>query len=210
MFAKILKFLWVISIFLNSIVIVDLCLFMMTGYYIFVYQPHNEFFMNFISLTISCTLLVIFIFMCRMISSIRRARKTKKIIYTSIIFIAFLLYGYCGLWFWASSQLNFSAVVDTTSYNSPSHTKKIVFKKACYFTNCINEAYENRGFFQRKVYIKAISDTSKILHNNELRNQYIDTFHDPSNIVIMWNEDEKIINWTVKVELKTIKGFINL
>ncbi|MCG8362992.1 MAG: hypothetical protein MJA27_06615 [Pseudanabaenales cyanobacterium] len=105
--------------------------------------------------------------------------------------------------------MNLSAVINATLYPSPNHQRELVFKKACYFVNCINEAYENRGIFQRKVYVETNSDTSELFQNKELWDNYLKAFHDPSQINLAWSKDNNAANWTVQFGSESVEGIVN-
>ncbi len=201
--------LWTISVSLNLVAAIDLGIFIATGYYAFIYQPREAFVLFLIEVMICCTLLTLLLLLWQTLLPLRRTQKLKRSLTAAAILIMILTYGWYGIWFWSSSQLNFSAVVASTGYTSPNHQRELVFKKTCYFINCTNEAYENRGIFQRKVRLEVLSNISGLFQSEDIYEKYLNAFHDPNEINLVWSKDNNEVSWIVQVEEQVIKGIVS-
>lgn len=197
------------SISLNLATAIDFIVYMITDYYMFIYEPRKAFVLYLITLMVCCTLLALLLLLKQTLSPLRRTQKFKRSLTVVAIAIGILIYGWYGINFWSTSQLNFSAVVISTSYASPDNQRELVFKKNCYLINCLNEAYENRSIFQRKVHLETLSNTSKLFQNEATWEGYLNAFHNPDRIDLVWSKDNHEVNWIVQVERQMIEGIVS-
>ncbi|WP_158413227.1 hypothetical protein [Baaleninema simplex] len=205
--------LWGASIVLH-LVAIGLILVISTGHAP-KYNLDNEIIELVIFLLFYCTILSICLSIFYSVLYIKKSKKRSRLGVLIVKILVLLVYtGSLVMWNWLGNLAS-SSIAKETSYTSPSGQKDLIFIKYCYI-HCLNEVYEKQGTVQRKAHIRnvrmisgdKITDRASFGGDDELRDRYLNSFHDPSNINIVWSKDEKIATWTVQVESRTIEGVV--
>lgn len=199
--------------FLNLIILVDFIIFFNTGYYAFFARPRHELAVQLIGLTCGCTFLFLAVAFLRSLFSLRhRTRRRNKSIIAFTAFTSALIYGWFGLILWVSSLFQFAEIGQVTSYPSPSSHIEVVFKKETYAFSAKYhcEVYKNIGIFQKQIQMEFIDDISYFSSDEELQEEYVNAFHDPSKLKLEWSADESRLDLKVKVRSGWIEGFIEV
>ncbi len=99
-----------------------------------------------------------------------------------------------------------------TSYLSPSNHIEVVFKKETYAFSAKYhcEVYKNIGIFQKQIQMEFIDDISYFSSDEELQEEYVNAFHDPSKLKLEWSADESRLDLEVEVKSDWIKGFVRI
>ena len=128
----------------------------------------------------------------------------KKAVFFTLVILFIPAYLVIGGFYYIITESFEADVLKATSYASSTQQREVVFKEVTSLsTQDYRElqAYEKSGIFQRPAANLSPSEAYERL-NGALREK----FHQPSQIEIIWSDDEKSLKWILHPESSSIEG----